>query len=316
LKNKNILVVSYSQTGQLNSILDSLLSPLHENENINIVHKYIKPLTPYPFPWDLMTFMDTFPESVHLEPCALEPITNDDIEYDLVILAYQVWFLSPSIPITSFLKSSFAKDKLHNKPVITLIGCRNMWVMAQEKVKMMLDTIGATLIDNIVLIDQGNSMATFVTTPRWMLTGQKNSFWNIFPKAGISQKDIDDASRFGKAIIFGLAQGKEKSVLPLCDGLGAVNVNIKLIKSEKIATKSFKIWGSLIRKIGKPGDFKRKPVVLLYLIFLLLIIVTIVPLNMLIQTINRKMNKDKVELEKKLYEQPSGSSTERIKEFL
>ena len=51
-------------------------------------------------------------------------------------------------------------------------------------------------------------------------------------------------------------------------GLKAVEVNMKLIKSEQIATKSFKIWGSLIRKLGKPGSLKRKPVVMLYLIFL------------------------------------------------
>lgn len=316
MKNKNILVVSYSQSGQLNLIIESTLAPLKKNNNINIVYKNIKPKMSYPYPWNLMSFLDVFPESVYLDPCEIDEIEDDDIEYDLVILAYQVWFLSPSIPTTAFLKSEYAKKKLLNKSVITIIGCRNMWIMAQEKVKMLLNGLGAKLIDNIVLIDQGSSLATFVTTPRWMLTGKKDSLWNIFPKAGISDSDIKSSSRFGKAILHALSEDKEKNFTSICHGLGAVEVNEKLIKSEEIGTKSFNIWGKLIRKMGKIGDLKRKPVILLYLVFLILMIITVVPINMIIQTINRKINKNKVELEKELYEQPSGSSRERIKEFL
>ncbi len=48
-----------------------------------------------------------------------------------------------------------------------------MWIMAQEKVKVLLKELEATLIDNVVLIDKGSSLETFITTPRWMLTGKK-----------------------------------------------------------------------------------------------------------------------------------------------
>ncbi len=103
-------------------------------------------------------------------------IEDDEDDFDLIILAYTVWFLSPAIPISSFLKSSYAKKKFKDKPVITLIACRNMWIMAQEKVKVLLKELEATLIDNVVLIDKGSSLETFITTPRWMLTGKKDSF--------------------------------------------------------------------------------------------------------------------------------------------
>ena len=128
------------------------------------------------------------------------------------------------------------------------------------------------LIDNIVVIDQGSSLATFITTPRWMMTGKKNGFWGIFPEAGIAKEEITNASRFGHAIVDGLMQDEEKKKESLCHGLGAVNVDIKLIKSEKIATKSFTIWGKLIRAIGGPENVWRKPVVMLYVVFLVLII--------------------------------------------
>ena len=312
---KKVLLISYSQTGQLSELAHAIISPLEANKNTQIIHKIIKPLKPYPFPWNFIDFMNTFPESVLLVPCDIEAMEDDATEYDLVILAYQIWFLSPSIPVTAFMKSDYAKKILKGKPVITVIGCRNMWIMAQEKMKKMLQDIEATLIDNIVVIDQGSSLATFITTPRWMMTGKKNGFWGIFPEAGIAKEEIKNASRFGSAILKGLMLDKEKENKSLCHGLGAVNVDIKLIKSEKIATKSFTIWGKIIRAIGEPENVWRKPVVMLYVVFLLLIILTVVPINMILQSINRKINKENVLKEKTMYEQPSGSDTERIKDF-
>ncbi|MFA6740836.1 MAG: dialkylresorcinol condensing enzyme [Arcobacteraceae bacterium] len=313
MNQKKVLVVSYSQTGQLTKVVNNFTKPLLEDESIQIVYKNIKPKKSYPFPWDLMTFMDTFPESVHLVACEIEDF-EDDNDYDLIILSYQVWFLSPSIPVTSFLKSDWAKKKFANKPVITLIGCRNMWIMAQEKMKQLLIDLNANLIDNVVLIDKGNSLETFITTPRWMLTGKKNSILGL-STAGIDENEIVKSQRFGKALLNALKNNKEKENKSLLWGLKAVEVNAKLIKSEKIATKSFLIWGSLIRKLGKPGSLKRKPIVMLYLVFLLFMIITVVPINMIIQSILRIVNEKSVKKQKEFYELPSGSSEERMKDF-
>lgn len=310
---KKVLIVSYSQTGQLSEVVSSLSAPLGCDE-IELHHKIIKPKKEYPFPWSFFEFMDCFPESVYLDPCEIEEI-EDSNDYDLVIISYQVWFLSPSIPITSFLKSKFAKEKLKDKPVITVIACRNMWVMAQEKMKSLLSDVNAKLIDNIVLIDQGSSLATFITTPRWMLTGRKNAFWKIFPKAGVDEKEIKNASRFGFAIKEALENNLEKEQRSICSGLQAVNVDEKLIKSEQIGTKSFMIWGKLIRKIGKAGELKRRPFIALYTVFLILIIMTVVPINMIVQSIIRKVNKEKILKQKAFYEMPSGNDDFRMKDF-
>ncbi|WP_428026880.1 dialkylrecorsinol condensing enzyme [Arcobacter sp.] len=313
MNKKKVLLISYSQTGQLNDVLSSLSSPLLNNTNIEVTHHIIKPKKNYPFPWNFFDFMDCFPESVYLEPCEIENI-EDNNDYDLIILAYQVWFLSPSIPITSFLKSSWAKQKFKNKPVITLIGCRNMWIMAQEKIKKMLLELDAKLIDNVVLIDKGNSLETFITTPRWMLTGKKNSIFGL-SSAGIDENEIIKSQRFGKALVDALLNNKEKENKSLLYGLKAVEVNIKLIKSEQIGIKSFMIWGNLIRKIGKQGSFARKPVLIIYLLFLLSMIITVVPINMIIQSILRKINKKLAIKQKEFYELPSGSGNERMKEY-
>ncbi|WP_228154233.1 dialkylrecorsinol condensing enzyme [Aliarcobacter cryaerophilus] len=308
-------MLSYSQTGQLNNLVENFTKPFLGNENFELIFKNIKPKKDYPFPWDFMTFMDTFPESVYMVPCELENIEDDENDYDLIILAYTVWFLSPSIPISSFLQSSYAKKKFKDKPVVTLIACRNMWIMAQEKIKKLLDDLSATLIDNVVLVDKGNSLETFITTPRWMLTGKKDSCFGL-SSAGIDENEIIKSQRFGKALVQALEQNKEKEKKSLLQGLKAVEVDIKLIKSEKIGNKSFLIWGKLIRKIGNFGDKKRRIVVMLYLVFLILMILIVVPINMIVQTILRKLNKNSILKQKEFYELPSGSKDFKMKEFL
>ncbi len=55
-------------------------------------------------------FFNTFPETVHLTPPPIEPLPFQHEIYDLVIIAYSVWFLSPSQPITAFLQSEQAKS--------------------------------------------------------------------------------------------------------------------------------------------------------------------------------------------------------------
>ncbi len=313
MNHKKILVISYSQTGQLIKLVNNFIAPFENESFIEVSHKIIKPSKPYPFPWGLMTFMDAFPESAHLDGCEIEEFANDPNDYDLIILAYQVWFLAPSIPTVGFLKSAYAGEKFKNKPVITLIGCRNMWVMAQEKMKKLLHNLGAHLIDNVVLIDQGNCLETFITTPRWLLTGKKDSVFGL-SKAGIAEDEIAKSNRFGKALIRALKNDDEKKNQSLLKGLMAVKVDVKLIRSEKIATKSFAIWGALIKKLGQPGSAKRKPAVALYLVFLLLMILTIVPINMIIQSILSILNKNAAK-QKIEYEFPSGSSNEKMKEF-
>jgi len=312
---KKVLVVQYSQTGQLSRIVSSISNPLMESDVVDVTTVTIEPAQAYPFPWDFFSFFDVFPESVYLDPPAIKDIDIDaNQDFDLIILAYQVWFLSPSLPITAFIKSETGNKLLKGKPVITVIGCRNMWVMAQQTMKTLLHEAGASLIDNIVLVDQGSALASFVTTPRWLFTGKKDAF-SGFPAAGVSAQDIRRACRFGFAIVKGLASDQEKTDQPLLKGLQAVTADSGLIQSEKVGYRSFRIWGKLLRKVGKSGAVARKPVLVIYLVFLILMIVTVVPVNMLLKRILAPLLKKKQTQLQKQYELPSGSGAERMDEF-
>ncbi len=312
---KRVLVVHYSQTGQLSRLVSSVVAPLREAPGIEVKFVNLETKNAYPFPWSFFSFFDVFPEAVYLDPPELKNIgLREDEKFDLILLAYQVWFLAPSLPVTAFLKSEIAEKVLRDTPVVTLIGCRNMWAMAQETVKQLLAACGAKLVDNVVLVDQGSNLASFVTTPRWLLTGKKDAFW-WFPPAGIADEQIAEASRFGLAMREGLAADKEKTGLPMLSGLRAVTADVGLIKSEKTGYRSFRIWGRLIRMFGAPGDPKRKPVLLIYVVFLLVLIITVVPVNMAIKRLLASRFREKHQAMKEYYELPSGSGEERMDEF-
>lgn len=97
-------------------------------------------------------------------------------KYDLIIFAYQVWFLSPSIPANSFLKSDYGKKMLANTPVVTINGSRNMWIMAQEKVKTLLKNANSNLVGNIALVDRAPNLISVITIVKWMFSGEKKTF--------------------------------------------------------------------------------------------------------------------------------------------
>lgn len=301
---KKVLVLYYSQSGQLSRVIDAFITNLPD-EDIRVDVRVIKPKTNYPYPWPFYKFAAEFPEAALMEGCEVEEVENLSDDYDLIILGYTIWFLSPSSPIVGFMKSPQAKKLFKDRSVVTLIACRDMWVLAQEKMKSLLESVGAKLIDNVALTDQGKGIYSFVTTPRWLLSGKKNAFW-CFPPAGILQREIDQAARFGKRLNEALKQDREKEGKPLLKNLGAVSVNGKLIASEVIATRSSKIWAKLIKKFGSKDSFGRKVGMTIYSVFLVILVFTVVPLNIMVRKTVNIFQKEKLKALEEKYEQPSG----------
>lgn len=312
-KDKKILIIGYSQTGQLSQVLDAIELPLKNRVSIKVDRRIIVPAKAYRFPWSFLQFFDVFPECIYLDPPKNRALVLDSY-YDLVVLGYQPWFLSPSLPTTAFLKSDEACRVLKNTPVISVIACRNMWTQAQLKLIKMLDKVGARLIDNVVLTDQGSSLSTFITTPRWLLTGKKSAFWG-FSQAGVSAQDIKQACRFGKAIVKALESNDKLINKPILQGLMAVKADAGLIQSEKIGQRSFYIWGRILRLFGPHGSWKRKPILLFYIVFLIIMIISVVPLSLFIRWLLKPFLKNKINALEMRFELPSGSGNDRMREF-
>lgn len=303
---KRVLVVYYSQSGQLENVLTTMLRPLIQSDAIELTMLPLRPSEDFAFPWSFWNFFDVFPESVYGDALPNFSFELDEAEnFDLIILGYQPWFLSPSLPMSAFMKSELAKIILNNKPVITVIACRNMWIEAQKTMKELFSSCKARLMDNVVLSDQSGPLESFITTPVWMLTGKRESFFGLSP-AGISSNTIERSVRFGEAIVNGLIKDAELQDKPMLSGLGAVHVDARFIASEKIGKRSFRIWGKLVRVFGKRGSWARRPILGIYILFLITLIVSVVPLNMAFQSIIRRLFKGKMDRMIRSIEGPSG----------
>lgn len=80
---KKVLVITYSQSGQLDEIMENIIKPL--KGDTEIVYEKLKPVSPFPFLWKDISFWDTMPELVALIPSKLELFHfNPDEDYDLI----------------------------------------------------------------------------------------------------------------------------------------------------------------------------------------------------------------------------------------
>ncbi|MES2732805.1 MAG: hypothetical protein V4714_13710 [Bacteroidota bacterium] len=244
---KKILAIYYSQTGQLGDILDNFTTPLLE-AGISVEKVRVKPVKDFVFPWTKPRFFDAMPESVLGVPVELQPFTLKEASYDLVIFAYQPWFLSPSIPATSILHHPAFKKVLKDTPVVTLIGARNMWLNAQEKVKVLLKQAEATLVGNVVLVNRNNNYVSAVTIFYWMLKGKTDRYLGVFPKPTITEADIAQTKVFGSLVKNALGNGDWNNLQPLLVKEKALEVKWDLMFIEARAGKLFSMWANLITR--------------------------------------------------------------------
>ena len=289
---KKILAIYYTQSGQLGQIADSFTAPF-TGSGATVEKVIVQPKNEFVFPWTTDRFFDAMPESVLGIPAELAAFQLKEAAYDLVIFAYQPWYLSPSIPATSILLHPSFRAVVKDTPVVTLIGSRNMWLKSQERVKKMLGESGAKLVGNIALVDKHSNLVSGVTILYWMLTGKKDRKWGLFPRPGVSDEDIANAHVFGQTVLHYLDNGNWKDLQPALIQQKAVEVKSNLMFIEPRATKLFSIWANFIIKKKNRSTWL---VVFKYYLFIALFIIAPVVLlinNLLFRpfltkTINKK----------------------------
>ncbi|MDD5722771.1 MAG: hypothetical protein PHY29_03425 [Syntrophales bacterium] len=285
---KTILVIFYTQTGQLKQVLDSLLRPPCGNAGFSIDYLEIKPQTPFPFPWTRREFLDVFPESVMEKPAPLQPIPQTvQRRYDLIILAFQPWYLSPSIPISSFLKTPEAEKIFQGSDVLTVIGARNMWQGAFACVKEKVEGYGGRICGNIALVDRAPNLVSVITIAYWLFTGKKNKFLGLFPPPGVSEADIAAAGRFWEAIGPAVLNNRLDGLDETLRNLGAAEINDALARLENRARKVFTLWANLIIKVPKI----RGMLLNLFLAELVFALAVISPINSLLGVIIKSLRR-------------------------
>ncbi|HAF30380.1 MAG TPA: dialkylrecorsinol condensing enzyme DarA [Bacteroidales bacterium] len=275
-----ILILYYSQSGQLSQIVKNFAKPFENSDNFSIHYANILPVKDYKFPWKGYNFFDAFPESVEHIPCELEPLDLGDENFDLIVFAYSVWYMSPSIPSNSFLLSDQAKRIFKGKPVITLLGVRNMWVVAQEYVKQKIDELGGKLIGNIVLRDRAENLTGIITISYFLFTGKKDRFLGFFPKPAISDEDIKGAEKYGEIVKKHIEHNNFDDLQHNLVKAKAVKINPYLATTENMAyNRVFTKWSKFMLKKGGPGNPARKTRVRIFACYFPFAILVIAPIE-------------------------------------
>ena len=270
-----ILAISYSQTGQLDDILGNILSPLSD---LDIDRILIKPKKAYPFPWTASEFFDAMPETVLEEPIELYDIKFKHDFYDLIILGYQPWFLSPSLPISTLLQLAYFKRIVSETPVITIIGSRNMWINSQKSINMHIVGAGGRIIGNIPFIDKNPNLISAITILYWMLKGRKDNMLKIFPKPGVSEDDINGAKKIGLILRNNIFNNTLDDFQNQVISSGYIKISTSILFIESRAKKIFLLWARIIKKQGlnKQKRFLLVYAFIYYLIFALFVVAPIV----------------------------------------
>ena len=231
----------YSQTGQLREVAEALTAPLVAR-GWDIRWVDVQPRVAFPFPWPIRRFFGVFPAAVDPEALVelVEPAGGFETEpEELAILAYQVWFLAPSLPIRSLLKAH--PEAFRNRRVVSLIACRNMWYSAAIEVSGLLRSAGARRVEVVAATDTRPQATTFVTTLRWLLTGRREPFlW--FGRAGVGDAELARVADVGRSI----AESGQcpQDAAPIVPTLAAADL---------LAGTVFRRWGATVRSARRFG---------------------------------------------------------------
>lgn len=280
---KKILIAYYTQSGQIKEIIDQYISVFDNDENYQIYYHRIMPVNDFSYPWSDDSFYDVFPESVLEKGCELNPMPQELIQdYDMIILGLQVWYLSPSIPITAFLQSHDFKTIASNTSVVTINGCRNMWFMSQQSVKNYLSAVGAIYQGHIVLFDKVNNLLSVISIIHWAYTGKKEKKWGIIPMPGISKEDIQSAKQYGSLLKEYWQSNRLDQLQQAYIENNGVIVLPHLMSMEHKAKRIFKIWTHFILKGEKISPKQRRFRLQLFKYYLLFMIYLLSPIATLI----------------------------------
>lgn len=266
---KRALIISYSQAGQTQRAMETFAQGIKASLKCDFVQ--VEPLEKFAFPWSMRNFFRAMPRCVQGLAPQIKALKVNWDDYDIIFIGYQVWFLSPSLPIQGFLKSADAQA-LRGKKVVTIATCRNLWKSAARVVDQSLKSLGATHLGQITLCELSPLWASFVTTPRWMLTGRKSAFW-FFPAAGISDQEFEKLEEKAQVLAQDFSESKEITESHLGSNLNRPSLEMM----DAIGYPFFQFWSRLILLVAPRANSWQDIWLLLFRINLVLLIVCVAP---------------------------------------
>lgn len=276
-----VAVFYYTQTGQALDIAKSVCKTIEE-AGVTVVYKKIEPVTPFPYPWSYMNFWQQMPETrLHL-PAPIKDFDFSDVEdADMVIIAGQSWYLSPSQPIQAFLHNEGCRAYLKGRKVVTLNGCRNMWAMGQKEIRKQLAEMGADYVGYIVLQDEHPNLISLYTIVSWLFYDQKEAH-GLVPRAGVSNENIAGANRFGAPLLKAMQSNNFSNLQKELVDLKSIPYRSFLVFVEHVGHKMFGKWATFCRKKGGANAPERNTRIFLFSLYVFFALLVASPIAIVI----------------------------------
>ena len=202
-KNKQVLLIYYSFSGQTGVLINRLAAGLKE-QGIEVFFEKLKPVRHLRFPVNsvprtfIMMLYTFFRKRIPIRDLS----SKCSREYDLVILAGPTWSYNPSGPMLSFLDRE-GKYILEGREVLPLISCRGYWKMHWWGLRKKLAKCGAHH-SNLIAFSHPNP-EPWRTIGVFLKIAGKNPertgfISKHYSRFGHSTEQMEEANRFGKLI--------------------------------------------------------------------------------------------------------------------
>lgn len=209
-KNKQVLMIYYSFSGQTGVLMNRLAAGL-KDKGIEVFFEKLKPVKHLRFPVGsifrtyVMMLYTFFRKRIPIRKLS----SRCKREYDLIILAGPTWSYNPSGPMLSFLDRD-GREVLEGRDVLPLISCRGYWKMHWWGLRRKLLQCGANIV-NIIAFSHPNpepwrTIGVFLkiagkTPERGNFTGK------YYRRFGHSNEQMEEATQFGRLIGESLQSG-------------------------------------------------------------------------------------------------------------
>ncbi|MEU6582340.1 hypothetical protein [Nocardia sp. NPDC046763] len=286
---RRVTILCYTQTGQLREAVEAFVAPMAA-AGWSVRWVDVVPDNEFPFPWSIRSFFEAFPTST--DPRATvalrTPASGLHTEPDeLVILAAQVWYLSPSLPVRALLTDH--PELFHDRDVLAFMVCRDKWYSAVVEIRAILDRLGARFVGVVAATDTNRHFTSMVTTLRWMLRGKREGFLG-FPAAGVGVAELDRLRVAGQSIVANAQPSDAVAGDVLVRTLPAVDaapVEPLIAGADLTGGRIFRFWGAGVRAAGRFGSVAHSLMLLLFVCWLGIAIGVGLPVLSLVRRIGK-----------------------------
>ena len=150
----DILAVYYSLTHQTETAVRRIVGAL-EHAKHHVTLRALEPIPPYTLPLPPSTSRSLLLGALRGRwPIVdLHPLELPDRDWDVLLIGYQPWFMTPSVPIHSLLKGPDG-EIVRGRRVIGVITCRAMYKRAARLFEEWVGERGGEVVEQHVFVDQ------------------------------------------------------------------------------------------------------------------------------------------------------------------